>query len=289
MSQGIKSAFKQGDILTGGFGITVAMWVTGYFFRLPMLQLPSFLLFFALLLCLLLGGYFLGLYSKPGWKRGLYAGLLSSALNLLILGSLLSEGPVWMAFLWIPGFFAVSAMLTALGGAIGEYSSHVQENVMWKAKFAVVTCVATFFLLIAGGLVTSQEAGLAVVDWPNSFGYNMFLYPLSHMTGGIYYEHAHRLFGSLVGLTTIALALHFWAVEPRPWLRWLVFVCLYSIGHYSRYFGWVACYRTLYFEHVRRGNPTEYLPGHRSWCFRANLFCHPGFGGGFCITKMAVG
>jgi cytochrome c oxidase assembly protein subunit 15 len=66
--------------------------------------------------------------------------------------------------------------------------------------------MATFLLLIVGGLVTSQEAGLAVVDWPNTFGYNMFLYPLSKMTGGIYYEHAHRLFGSLVGLTTLVLA-----------------------------------------------------------------------------------
>nr|MCU0234961.1 COX15/CtaA family protein [Thermoanaerobaculales bacterium] len=80
---------------------------------------------------------------------------------------------------------------------------------------------ATFLLVVAGGLVTSNEAGLAVVDWPNTFGSNMFLYPLARMTGGIYYEHAHRLFGALVGLTTIALALRLWRRETRAWLKWL--------------------------------------------------------------------
>jgi cytochrome c oxidase assembly protein subunit 15 len=67
--------------------------------------------------------------------------------------------------------------------------------------------------------VTSNEAGLAVVDWPNSFGSNMFLFPLARMTGGIYYEHAHRLFGALVGLTTIALAVRLWRYDARSWLK----------------------------------------------------------------------
>jgi cytochrome c oxidase assembly protein subunit 15 len=82
-----------------------------------------------------------------------------------------------------------------------------------------VAVAATFLLVIAGGLVTSHEAGLAVVDWPNTFGSNMFLYPLARMTGGIYYEHAHRLFGALVGLTTIAVAFQLWRVRERFWVR----------------------------------------------------------------------
>jgi cytochrome c oxidase assembly protein subunit 15 len=60
---------------------------------------------------------------------------------------------------------------------------------------------------------------LAVVDWPNSFGTNMFLFPLSRMTGGVYYEHAHRLFGSLVGLTTVVLAVVVYLCDERTWLR----------------------------------------------------------------------
>ena len=63
--------------------------------------------------------------------------------------------------------------------------------------------------------------GLAVPDWPTTFGYNMFLYPWSKMVGGIFYEHSHRLVASFVGLLTIVLALTFWLREERNWLRWL--------------------------------------------------------------------
>jgi cytochrome c oxidase assembly protein subunit 15 len=74
-------------------------------------------------------------------------------------------------------------------------------------------------LLFIGGLVTSKGAGLAVPDWPTTFGYNMFLYPWSKMIGNIFYEHSHRLVASGVGLLTIAMAWVFWFQEPRPWLR----------------------------------------------------------------------
>jgi cytochrome c oxidase assembly protein subunit 15 len=89
----------------------------------------------------------------------------------------------------------------------------------WTAVFARIGALATLALVMLGGLVTSHEAGLAVVDWPNSYGYNMFLYPLSRMVGGIWYEHAHRLFGTLVGLTTLALFFRLLAAEPRRWVK----------------------------------------------------------------------
>jgi cytochrome c oxidase assembly protein subunit 15 len=76
-------------------------------------------------------------------------------------------------------------------------------------------------LLFVGGLVTSKGAGLAVPDWPTTFGYNMFLYPWSKMVGNIFYEHSHRLLASAVGLLTIALTVTFWLREHRHWLRWL--------------------------------------------------------------------
>jgi cytochrome c oxidase assembly protein subunit 15 len=75
--------------------------------------------------------------------------------------------------------------------------------------------------LFIGGLVTSLGVGMAVPDWPTTFGYNMFLYPWSKMIGGIFYEHSHRLVASAVGLLTIGLALTFWVYERRRWLRWL--------------------------------------------------------------------
>jgi cytochrome c oxidase assembly protein subunit 15 len=93
-----------------------------------------------------------------------------------------------------------------------------------------VTAAATLLLVAAGGLVTSQAAGLAVPDWPNSFGTNMFLFPLSRMTGGIYYEHAHRLFGSLVGLCTLILALHLQCSRASRALKSLGWLALVAVA-----------------------------------------------------------
>src|SRR5262249_60664930 len=88
-------------------------------------------------------------------------------------------------------------------------------------RFAGLTAGATFLLIGLGGLVTSHEAGLAVPDWPTSYGYNMFLFPVRLWQNNILYEHAHRLFASLVGLLTTILAVWLWLREPRAWLRWL--------------------------------------------------------------------
>lgn len=89
----------------------------------------------------------------------------------------------------------------------------------WPHRIAVILACFTFPLLFIGGLVTGKGVGLAVPDWPTTFGYNMFLYPWSKMVGGIFYEHSHRLVASFVGLLTIVLALTFWLREERNWLR----------------------------------------------------------------------
>jgi heme a synthase len=75
----------------------------------------------------------------------------------------------------------------------------------WLHWFAVLSAVITFLLLGLGGLVTSHGAGMSVPDWPNSYGYNMFFFPISHWVGGILYEHSHRLLASFVGLLVVAL------------------------------------------------------------------------------------
>src|SRR5882724_10595769 len=87
-------------------------------------------------------------------------------------------------------------------------------------RFALLTAIATLGLIGVGGLVTSHEAGMAVPDWPNTYGYNMFLFPISKWMGGIFYEHSHRLFASLVGLLTTILAGWLWVRETRSTVRW---------------------------------------------------------------------
>ena len=98
---------------------------------------------------------------------------------------------------------------------------HPSSFSTWPHRLAVTLAGATFALLFIGGLVTSLGAGLAVPDWPTTFGYNMFLYPWSKMIGGVFYEHSHRLIASCVGLLTIALTVTLWIKEDRRWLRWL--------------------------------------------------------------------
>lgn len=91
----------------------------------------------------------------------------------------------------------------------------------WLHRFALVTAIATLGLIGVGGLVTSHEAGMAVPDWPNTYGYNMFLFPISKWMGGIFYEHSHRLLASLVGLLTTILAGWLWVRETRSTVRWV--------------------------------------------------------------------
>src|ERR1700750_3007312 len=86
---------------------------------------------------------------------------------------------------------------------------------------ALFTAVATFPLIFMGGLVTSHGAGMSVPDWPNSYGYNMFLFPPRLWRGGIWYEHIHRLMGTVVGMLSIALTIVASRSETRPWVRFL--------------------------------------------------------------------
>ena len=106
-------------------------------------------------------------------------------------------------------------------GVRASLEIHSLSSSPWPHRIAVTLACATFPLLFIGGLVTSKGVGLAVPDWPTTFGYNMFLYPWSKMVGGIFYEHSHRLVASFVGLLTIGLAVTFWLRERRNWLRWL--------------------------------------------------------------------
>ena len=80
----------------------------------------------------------------------------------------------------------------------------------WLTRFAWFTAAATLLLVCSGGMVTSKNAGLAVPDWPTTFGYNMFMFPISKWIGGIFFEHTHRLIASTVGFLTIILAVWLW-------------------------------------------------------------------------------
>ncbi len=100
---------------------------------------------------------------------------------------------------------------------------------MWLHRYATFVSACTVLLIVAGGLVTSTGSGLSVPDWPTSYGWSMFTFPMRHMVGGIFYEHGHRLIASGVGFLTIVLAIWLWRAEPRRWLRLLGLAALGAV------------------------------------------------------------
>jgi cytochrome c oxidase assembly protein subunit 15 len=98
-----------------------------------------------------------------------------------------------------------------------------QQSAMSKGvhRFALLVAVATFFLIIAGANVTSHDAGLAVPDWPLSFGK---FFP--QMVGNVFWEHGHRMIAATVGLLTIVLAIYLQLRESRRWVKRLGWVAL---------------------------------------------------------------
>jgi heme a synthase len=77
------------------------------------------------------------------------------------------------------------------------------------------------FLITLGGQVTTKVAGMAVPDWPGTFGHNMLIYPWSSMTAStmVFLEHSHRLVASGVGLITLAVTIWVWLTQPAGWAR----------------------------------------------------------------------
>ena len=225
---------SRGSLTVAAFGITVAVWFVGYVGRLPAVMLPSWAVGSLMLAVLVIGGALWGRHQARPLRDGALAGGGVGLLNLLILGSLLGGSRpgevIPSAAIWVPGSILVSALLVAIGAALGaKLAPAARPFTNWVGAMYWVAVSVTMLLLGVGGLVTSAEAGLAVVDWPKSFGYNMFLYPLSKMTGGIYYEHAHRLIGFLVGMTTLFAAITTQRLESRGWVRRLAWIAVAAV------------------------------------------------------------
>jgi heme a synthase len=95
--------------------------------------------------------------------------------------------------------------------------------------FSLLVATSTAVLIFAGGLVTSTGSGLSVPDWPTTYGWFMFTFPLDKMVGGIRFEHTHRLIASTVGFLIVILAAWLWRAEPRAWVRRLGYAALAAV------------------------------------------------------------
>jgi heme a synthase len=103
-----------------------------------------------------------------------------------------------------------------------HFSPETPRPRYWWAlhRFACFCAGSILFLICVGGLVTSNEAGMSVPDWPNTYGYNMFFFPWQDWVGGIFFEHSHRLVASGVGVLMTILAIWL-CFQERIWLRWM--------------------------------------------------------------------
>ncbi len=228
-------ANRRAEWLALGFGTAIAMWAIGYLLRLPFINAPGWLILALMLACMLGGGVLAGRFGARGLSSGVQAGLVTALLNLLILGSLLTSGQLSGPLMGLAAllFIGFGCLVGLIGAQLGRGLRKTPAAPDWTPVFAWVTAGAVLLLIIAGGLVTSYVAGMAVPDWPNTEGSFMFLYPLARMNGGIYFEHAHRLLGSLAGLAVLALALHFSFGEPRRWVKttaWAAFAIVVVQG-----------------------------------------------------------
>lgn len=102
----------------------------------------------------------------------------------------------------------------------------------WLHRLAVLLVCLVWPLIWVGGLVTTYDAGMAVPDWPNTYGYNLFLYPYETWLLGpfdLFIEHGHRLLAAVVGFVAIGLTIVAVYTEPRRWVRWLALSVLVAV------------------------------------------------------------
>lgn len=209
-----------GPILTGGFGTAVLMWVAWYLTHIPGLDLSPARVGVAMMIALLIGtGYAGFLAGRPiAGRVGFGAGALAGALDVLVLLANVvtqpSEGDDGRILpniaLFVPAFIVACAITGAVSAFVGvrllpPKSPPPQGHDPWLGRFALLTAISFVPLVLIGGSVTSNDAGMSVEGWPRSDGYLMFLYPIELMSEPrVYLEHGHRLFGTFAGLTTIA-------------------------------------------------------------------------------------
>jgi cytochrome c oxidase assembly protein subunit 15 len=106
---------------------------------------------------------------------------------------------------------------------------YIDETPRWLRRFTKFVAASTLFLIFAGAMVTSTGSGLAVPDWPTTYGENMFTFPMSKWVGGIFFEHGHRLIASTVGFLTIIQAVWLQRREPKRFVRVLGWLSLAAV------------------------------------------------------------
>lgn len=206
-------------VLAPGLAVSVGLWIVWLLLHSPQVAAPP------AVAAPLIGVAWLVLAALFARRWNLHplagagAGLVTALAGLLLLGSMLVRPHDDAAFTtgessFIPGAIGVALAFLAAGAILGAVGSLIARPPgpptpgaqPWQPRLAWVVAASFFPLLLLGGVVTSTESGLAVTDWPRTFGANMFLYPKELMQSQprVFVEHTHCLFGTLAGLCTMA-------------------------------------------------------------------------------------
>lgn len=100
------------------------------------------------------------------------------------------------------------------------------KNNVWLHRFSWALAIATLFLVALGGVVTTKGVGMAVPDWPTTYGHHMFFFPFSQWYAGIFDEHSHRVWASIVGILAAVFAIWCWARDTSGRPRWMGIVLI---------------------------------------------------------------
>jgi heme A synthase/plastocyanin len=160
-----------------------------------------------------------GTYTVAAWKEG---GATGTEKTMSVTVAANGAGKADFSF---GGAASASTKPMKVGLQSQINKSKAQNQNMNKGlhRFALLVACATFFLIIAGALVTSHDAGLATSDWPLSNGQ---VFP--KMVGNLFWEHGHRMVATTVGMLTIVLAIYL-CRDERHWIRWLGLVALVGV------------------------------------------------------------
>ncbi len=242
-----------GAFVSQGFAAAVGVWCAWYVTHIPWLHLSEQISVPVLV------GVWLGMAVVAGAGAptmpalvGTGAGLITALVGLLLLGSQLTRASAGgatelhpNAALMVAGFVVLGGTIGLVGGSVGGVVRRRVCPADWLARMAVVAAVAVAPLVFIGGLVTSTNSGMAVPDWPNTYGSNMFLYPLGpRVAPEVFFEHSHRLFGTLVGLTALVLMVWTLIGDHRRWVK------VFAVSVFLL----VACQGVLGGIRVRMGN-----------------------------------
>lgn len=239
-----------GASITIGFGAAVIMWMVAWILHMPGVHVPNSIAIPILLLPLLLISilWLPNLAPSARIKAGSISGLIAGLVNLLILGSNIVEQPETTAqmgeqanalapnaALIVVGSLVISIAIGAIAGLIVSKKDNgagsIQIASTWRSRFAWITALTYLPLIAVGGVVTTTDSGLAVPDAVTSYGAISVLFPIKLMAEPrIFFEHSHRLFGTLAGFTTLVLMIRVLASEPRKLPKMLSIVLFIAVA-----------------------------------------------------------